>query len=465
MSNCRTFLCAVLFLILSAPVVRAETEDHSRLPDTPIPIDRSVPTPPAPILELGNSFLNTGPIDPGFQIPTGAVWQPSLVVWGTYRTAVQTSETEKGRTTEWANRFDLFSNLYLTQSERILLGMRPLDKDGHFTSYTFDSPNPDTDEAFEEELNAKLTTGFFEGDFGELFPGLDPYDQYGLDVAIAAGRQPIAFQEGMLVNDTIDSLGLSKINLKSPGVVNHRASFVWGWNELNRNNLPQDDESAALFGIFNEVDIPSSTIEVDAIYVDSDDTGDGWHAGLGATQRLGAYNTTFRALLSRASGDETAASDDGAILFGEASHTLAASNDVVYLNGFWAIDHFRSASRAPNAGGPLAPVGVLFESVGIGSYGAPLSSSADEAFGGVCGYQLFSADTRFQVIFELGTRISTSETGQRAGAGAVSLQRAFGQRTVIRADFYSLYGDPRPGDKASDEELDVGGRIEWMLRL
>ena len=41
-----------------------------------------------PILELGEPFLGTGPLDPGFEMPGGSVWQPSLLLYGTYRTAL-----------------------------------------------------------------------------------------------------------------------------------------------------------------------------------------------------------------------------------------------------------------------------------------------------------------------------------------------------------------------------------------
>ena len=437
------------------------------LSDQVIPIQTSdIPDRPAPILELGDPFLGAGPISHGFTLPTGAVWQPSLMVWGVYRTALQSFDDGVNRTSEWANRFDLFSNLYLSQSERILVGLRPMDRGGKFTTYTFDSPVEEDEEKFREEFNAKVTTLFFEGDFGELFPVLDPKDKHSLDLGLAVGRQPLSFQEGMLINDSVDSLGISMINLKTPGVVNHRVAAIWGWEELNRNNLAEDDESAALFGVFNEIDIPSSTIEIDLALVDSETTGDGLHGGIGAIQRIGHYNTTFRALASHANGAETDASKDGELLFAELSRTITGSQDFVYLNSFWAIDKFRSASRASNAGGPLAATGVLFEAVGLGSFKAPLDSSANDSFGGALGYQLFSNDTRWQLLFELGGRYTTEDTGQRAGAGGLSLQRALGRRSVVRLDLFGLYGEARKEPQSTlDPEFGFGGRLEYSLRL
>ena len=442
--------------------------ERGRITDQVIPLqDESIPERPAPILELGDKLLAPGAINHGFQIPTGAVWQPSLIVWGDLRTAVQSFDDGVNKNSEWANRFDLYSNLYLTQSERIVAGIRPLDKSNRFTRYTFDSTEvPEEEGEFEDELNSNITTLFFEGDFGELFPLLDRKDQYGLDVGLAVGRQPINYQEGMLVNDTIDSLGVSKINLKPYGAVNQRVTLLWGWDELNRNNLPDEDSTATLFGVFNEIDFAVSTIEADVVYVESEETGDGLHGGLGAIQRVGQFNTTLRVLGSIANGTETGANNNGTLLFGELSRTLTGSNDIVYVDSFWAIDSFRSASRASNAGGPVSPVGILFEAVGLGRYRAPLANDTNDAFGGALGYQLFSADSRWQAIFELGGRYATEEIGQRGYAGGTRLQTAIGRRTVIRVDLFGGMADQRTSaDSASDMEPTFGTRLEWLLRL
>ena len=53
-----------------------------------------------PLVELGEPFLGTGTLKPGFRLPTGAVWQPALLLFGTFRTAVQSSDGGTGRITE-----------------------------------------------------------------------------------------------------------------------------------------------------------------------------------------------------------------------------------------------------------------------------------------------------------------------------------------------------------------------------
>jgi len=337
-----------------------ENDKHnSRITDEVLPLQLDdFPERPKPLLELGDPLFNTGKLRHGFKLPTGAVWRPSFIVWGTYRTALQTFGIKEDRVSEWANRFDLFGNLYLTSTERILIGIRPLDNRGQFTGYTFKtSENLMEEGGFEEEFNGMIRTLFFEGDFGELFPFLDKRDKRGLDFGLSVGRQPIRFQGGLLIDDNIDALGVSKINIKPRGAVNYRSSFLWGWNEINRSNLPEDDNSASLFGWFNEIDWRASTVAMDFIYVSANDsTGDGVYTGLSAIQRMGRYNTTLRVLGSIPVGEETDHNRAGALIFTEISWTPYGNHNLVYVNVFGGIRNFRSASRDPSAGGPLGPI-------------------------------------------------------------------------------------------------------------
>ncbi len=449
-------------------IKKSEDKKHggkhsSRLTDEYIPLQlEGFPERPRPILEIGQSFLGTGTLDQGITLPTGAVWQPYFILFGTLRSGLQSFNDGADQFSEWANRFDLFGNLYLTFTERILVGFRPLDQDGRFTGMIF---QPDGfNNNFQDEFNFELTTLFFEGDFGEIFPNLDKEDKHGLDYGFSVGRQPISFQEGMLINDNIDAIGITKTNGKFPSsAVNFRWTTLFGWNQLNRMNLADDNAAdSRLFGLLTETDFRASTVAVDIIYVNGNDlTGNGIYAGVSAVQRMGKYNTSFRLLSSFPLGDETAHNTQGTLLFSEISWTPRGNHNLVYINAFLGINKFRSASRGAATGGPLGRTGILFASSGLGRFGGgtTLRNTADKVAGGAFGYQMFFAHTRQQLILELGGRYADNSFDQRAIAGGARYQMALGRRFVIVVDGTALY-EFEPAD-----DLRFGGRFELLLRL
>ena len=454
----------------AANMTASSGESLSRISDRPLPLQiEGHPRRPRPLLEIGDPFLKTGPISKGFELPTGAVWQPSLMAWGTYRTAVQGFYDGEEENAEWTNRFDLWANLYLTPTERILAGVRFFDQEGRFTGYTFKAPETvrEDGKGFDDHLNFDITTLFFEGDFGELFPNLDLADKHGLDYYVSVGRQPIRYQDGMLINDNIDALGISKINLRPPTVANMRTTVLWGANELNRTNLPNDDADGMLYGVFNEIDWKRSTVELDAIYVYSSRAlGSGVYLGLGATQRIGNINSTLRVLGSIPVATETVHNRSGVVLFNEMSMTPHGTDDLVYLNAFAAFDEFRSASREPGAGGPLSRTGILFEAVGLGRYPAPLSNAANEAIGAALGYQWFFANKRRQLVWELGGRYGSREGGQRAAGTGLRYQIAVGRRGIVRLDGHVIYDRDRSGPAGNrDDEIACGVRLEFLVKF
>lgn len=270
-------------------------KDHG-YSDRPIPLREDlVPDRPKPLLELGDPFLGTGPIGEGFTLPTGAVWQPSFLLFGTYRTAIQTFNTGDETFSEWAQRLDLFGNLQLSGTERVLIGIRPLDQNGNFTGYYFEPDGARLDE-WESELNARITHLFFEGEFGEIFPSLDPGDSKELDLGFSVGRQPLFYQEGMLINDRVDSVGITKNNILLPGLTNLQMTLLYGWNEIHPgNNRPgrfnSENKSSHLFGFFSEIETRKTTLNFDVVYVYDDDQDDALYLAASAVQRFGQVNT------------------------------------------------------------------------------------------------------------------------------------------------------------------------------
>ncbi|RMH21288.1 MAG: hypothetical protein D6696_06115 [Acidobacteria bacterium] len=459
--------------------------DHpSRLSDVALPLQlEGFPERPKPLLELGEPFLGTGTLHPGLKLPTGAVWQPSLLLFGTLRSALQSFDGRRlpaaapagadSRISEWASRLDLFFNLQLSGSERLVVGLRSLDQDGRFTTFFFEHPDPALDGSFEDELDLRIETVFFEGDFGEIFPRLDRGDFRSFDLGFAAGRQPLVFQEGMLIQDAVDAVGVTRNSLQPRGTSNLRATFLYGWGGVNRGGRDATlaagplsgtnpvDRRAELFAVLTSTDLRRSTVDVDVAFVRSGDPrgGDLLVAGISAVQRLGATNASLRLLRSAARGGETAFATDGTLVFSELSWTPHHTHDLLYLTTFVADGEFSSAARGPAAGGPLGRAGINFAAVGLGSYGAPLSSRAHDVAGGAIGYQKFFAGSRKQLIVEAAGRFATGAGAGDAFAVTARYQSAIGRRLVVVTDGFAGRRD------GAGRGTIYGGRLELLLKF
>jgi hypothetical protein len=460
------WLAAVALAVFNTSPARAadhsDPTDSNRFSDQPAPLRlEGFPERPRPLLELGDKFLSTGNLQRGFTLPTGAVWSPNFWVYGTLRSALQTFDPGYApRTSEWANRLDLYGNLALSPTERVLVGFRPVDKNGmSYSGYQFE---PHSTRGWNEAFSATPRTLFFEGEFGEIFPKLDKKDSLSLDYGFAVGRQPLILQDGLIANDdSIDMVSVTRNSLRVPGGSTLRISGLYAWSQIERNDNARDPD-ANVFGLDAAADFPRSTVEATAVYVTSRGHGDGFYAGLGSIQRIGKINTTFRINQSVAVEDEGARVRNGTLLFTELSYTMPYGVDIAYVNGFWGIDDYSSAIRSPTAGGPLGRVGILNAAVGIGRYGAPLSNRAEQAAGGAIGYQMFFGELRRrQVIFEFGGRVPThtplSVQEEEAVGIGTRFQQAFGRRAVLVVDAFGVIRD--------QSKESAGGRVELLIKF
>jgi len=432
---------------------------------------RPFPKRPRTLSIFGDDFLNHGNIQPGITIPTGAVWQPSLFVYGTLRTAWQYEATGndlppitdvvgppirrgEAKVEELVTRLDLSFNLALTPTERILLTLRPFDHSGNFNGYRWQTPNLTTREGWHLRGDVDIDQFFFEGDLGEIFPRIDPHDTGGTDLGFAVGRQPINFQEGIMINDRVDAIGLTRNNLHWGQANNVRITGLWAWDELHRGVGPDNRrrKSAHLFALFTSTDFSGTTVDFDLGFVKDRETrvllgdnsiqlqgGDQFNVGLSFVQRIGHIGTAFRFNHSeRTSGEDTIHSSSGSVFLAESNYTLPYSYDLIYANLFVANDHYQSLARDPTVGGPLGRLGVLFASPGIGFIGSPIENNTDhDSYGAALGYQKFFDETRKQVLIEVGGRDAFDSTPNRGRLGILArYQQAFKNRYVWRVDAY-----------------------------
>jgi hypothetical protein len=446
--------CAFLIALLVAPLVSApawsadsyggifplgERTPSAKFPEEPIPFKtlKDIPARPGLALEIGDPFLDTGKLGAGFETPWGAVWQPRLWGYMIYRTAFQHFQTATRTNNEWANRLDVFVNLQLTGTEKILLNLRPLDRNrpGQFTRYSFDDPRGG--EGFVNELNTDIEALFFEGDLGSLFPKLDPEGIIPLDFGYTVGRQAITFQEGMLINDTVNMVGLVRNNLYLPGVSSLRLSGMWAWDRADRGVSQADTNT---FALFSSADLPKSTINLDLIYIEEKGRdGDAFYVGASAIQRIGLLNTAFRINNSIALGKGRPGVRDGSLLSAEVSWTPHNSDDIVYVNPYLTLGNFTQAGREAVVGGPLGVLGILFASPSLSNYGSELTSFTDDVAGFAAGYQAFWDNHRRNLVLEVATRKDTGDGGRDSLALGFQLQQALGRHFQVQVEgFYSF---------------------------
>lgn len=431
----------MILSLFSQPCWSQDAESPSRLPDYPIPLipeDQIEPT--QPLLEIGPGFLATGRLERGFDIFTGAVWRPSLWVYGNFRSGINVIDAagNDNRVIEWASRIDLFANLQLTGTERLLVGLQPLQDQGQFTRYTIE---PEESEGWYDNTNLEITTLFFEGELSELFPGLDPTGNKKLDYGFSVGRWGVDLQDGMLVNDNMDAFGVTRF-IPFPGASSMRFTMIYGWGQMHRDDNKLHN-SSRLFGISTETDTYSSTIDADVVAVTApaDEGGDGIFAGLGSSQRIKkwgrTFNTTIRWCVSSASEADNARVSDGMLLFAEASTTPYGTDDNVYGTLFLGIDEFSSAARSPAKGGPLGKAGILFAAAGLGSFKPALGNRADRSFGGAFGYQWILSGGDRNFIVEVGGRTPTEGSDPASGAMGIRYQEKLTSRVMVQCDGYT----------------------------
>ena len=419
-----------------------------------------IPFRPELLLELGDPFLDTGKLDAGFEVPIiGAIWQPRLWSYFINRTTVQTFDNGtpgRLRDTEVANRMDLYANLQLTGTEKILLGLRPFDNNqpSRFTRYTFDGSNED----FNNELNFDVETLFFEGDIGSLFPNLDRAGMKPVDFGFSVGRQPITFQEGIIINDTVDAVGFIRNNIVIPGTSNFRVSGMWGWDRLDRNDRARGADTN-MYALFVAADTHVSTFNLDTIYVDDNsDIGDAFYVGASAIQRLralGGISTAFRINNSIALDEEISGnvSGTGTLLSAEFSATVKGSDDIAYVNPFIGINNFTQAGREAILGGPLASLGILFASPNLSTYGAEISPFTDDVVGFAAGYQAFWDHHRRNLILEVAGRHDTDGDGfDQLGLG-FQLQQAIGRHAQVQLEAFYTFNEDRDDGSGARLEL------------
>ncbi len=410
---------------------------------------------PRPILELGRPLYREGPLLGGYNVvgrknPVN----PSLQVYGDWRTALAYNDNGGTETGQIANRLNLDVDLALTSTERFHALFRPLDQNGEFTRYEFFGDDRARGKGI---LDGNVDTLFFEGDLGNMLAGVsDRYQDF--DLPVSAGLMPLIFQNGIWADDAITgfAFAMPARNSRKLGISNMDVSFFAGFDKVSTPAIKDDknkfaDHNVRVYGA--------------ALFVDAN--GGYWEAGLGRVDgERGfdefSYNSATVAFTRRYGGwlsnslrgvwtfgqdrqRNQQQNADGFIALMENSLITARPLTLVpYLNLFAGFDRPQSLIRDAGAGGILKNTGILFETDGLTNF-PKLDDTGQNTYGGALGLQyLFNLDQ--QLIFEV-AGLRPIEGDLELGRPARAQQYGFGVRyqipltksVIFRADMITAH--------------------------
>ncbi|MBI2193257.1 MAG: hypothetical protein HYU36_14875 [Planctomycetes bacterium] len=443
---------AAVVICLSSSFASAESK--SRYSDQAVGIrEEIIPKRPDPLLELFQGFQRDGPLRYDFELPTGMTISPYLVLYGLYRSGLHTIDNGTAPSAQWVQSMDLFANFSFSGTERVVFGVNPLDDQGMTTKYIFE---PEKNRGWDDHVNDRITTLFFEGDLTEIIPKLDWEGRRPLDFGIVVGRQPVMVQDGFLIADILDAVALSRNTIPWFGSAYGRITALYALDEVHRTNNKEDPQ-AQLFALLSEWDMGHSKVNVDSTYVKSSDRGgDQANAAISVLRPIEVFDTyfetTFRVAKSVAI-DETAQSTDGTLLYSSVSWAPPGTDNIAYVDLFWAVDQYAPAARM--MGGPLGRTGLLFSGNGLAP-GSPISNKAHDAYGGAVGYQiLLPPRNRRHLIFEVGGKRDDSKGGFNAMGVGTRYSQAVGKHAFFNIDLFAVEQESRDNSYGLRTELGI----------
>ena len=394
-----------------------------------------------PWVEWWRPFYTGGMYEPGVPVFSDVnLLTPSFLVYGDYRTAVGVHRFGGKPSRQWAHRLNLDMDLRLTGTERFHMFTGPLDHNGRFTRLDFSDSD---DVEFEEELDFRPDTAFFEGDLGAITGSWTGTDA-PFDLPFTMGIVPLLYQNGIWMEDAIVgfAVGSPWRHSRPFNWENFESTFFAGFADINSPAF-QDQNAAKVFGTAWFIEAYGGYIEADYAYLDErQDLGRSYHnAALAYTRRyMGRISNSIRFIGN--AGQRGPAIDrtaDGVLLLVENSLiTSQPSHFVPYFNGFVGNGRPQSVARAGGSGEILRNTGINFESDGLTAY-PTLNATGANSFGGAIGVNFLSADFRQQFVAEFtaldryGNPALSGLAGPQYAIGA-RYQKTLNNRALIRFD-------------------------------
>ncbi|MEX2519131.1 MAG: hypothetical protein WD969_07370 [Paracoccaceae bacterium] len=410
----------------------------------------------SPLVEIGRDLYGPGEIGEGVNvIGEKNRLTPQLLVFGDARTAVAYNKDAGGKEVgQVATRLNLFANLQLTGTERILMLWEPLQDGAQFSRYEFTGPDRNRTSDPQFETQGQPTTLFFEGDLGAIAAGLsDEYNSY--DIPISVGRMPLLFQNGVWMEDAFlgAAITLPAQNSAALGITNYDLTLFGGGAEITSDGIKNgvgrnDDKEAAVIGLAGFFDVAEGYLETGAAYIIDKDHSDGDFSYLNLTaafskRYFGKVSNATRVIVNvgQSPGGGRAKAANGVLLISENAFITSQELTLVPYANFWlGKDNPQSVARAAAAGGILRNVGLAFESDNLTGF-PTLDPTGRDTAGGAIGVQyLFALDQ--QLVAEVAAVIPwdgrNGAVADNQYAASLRYQIPITNQVILRAD--AIYG-------------------------
>ncbi len=397
---------------------------------------KSAVEPPRPLLEIGREQYTSGLYDSSSTF-LGELnpLLPGLSVYGDWRTAMAYNSNNGKDIAQIATRLNIDVDFKFTATERIHAFFTPLQKGNvKFTRYEFGGG--DSNDKFNDELDAEPQTLFFEGDLGSLYSGYSGQEA-SFDLPFTVGLFPLFLQNGIWANDAIlgGAFTLPAQNSPMLGLSNYDVTFFAAFDDIDNAgfvnaNGKVDNNNSSLFGVTAFIDAFSGYIEAGYAYL----RGSGRQDGIEQNFVTAAYTRRYANTLSNSTrvfanfGDDNGENGDGLAVISENSLITGLPSTLLpYANFFVGFGSPKPLVDGNNAG-ILKNVGINFETDALTGY-PKLDDTASNAWGGALGLQyLFNLDQ--QLVFE----VAMVQPFENDGIGAQDPQYAFGVRYQVPID-------------------------------
>ena len=425
---------------------------------------------PRPMLELGRPIYQSGPLQKsdtwmGAKNPVSHAFS----IYGDWRTAVARNINGGNRTTTLATRLNLDVDYRFTATERVHAFFRPLDNVAEFTRCEFQSNRTKDCTA---KLDVKADALFFEGDLAAMIAGwTDNYQKF--DLAFAAGKMPLLFQNGVWLEDAITGAAVSLPGKHSAalGISNMDITFFTGQGDVNSGGVRDrfgalTKNKVKVYGAIAFIEANQGFWEVGYAYTaprNELSDQDYHNIGVSFTRRYGGWLSNSVRLIhtygQRPNAPAIPTANGTLLLIENSLVTRNPSTLVPYMNLFFGAGNPQSVARAVDAGGILKNTGINFETDGLTGY-PKLNDTGSNTWGGALGVQyLFALDQ--QLVFEVATvqtRHGATPTlpGREIGLG-VRYQRPLDKAWIVRFDAMMA-------DRANTKDL-AGIRVELRRKF